>query len=136
MLLSLARLARALLCALAITACGNTTPPPGTARQQQTVAGLTITLERTAEPKLNQTQAFTIRLTDVQNMPVDGADVYLDLAMPADPMGTNRPIATAQGAGVYTAQSAFIMAGDWAITVVATVDGTEHRAVFDALVTT
>jgi nitrogen fixation protein FixH len=134
-MMSCARYMLVLFCALSVAACASSGAAPSTIRQQQTSNGLSITLERATEPKLNQTQAFTIRLTDSTQAPVEGADIYLDLTMPADPMGTNRPIATPQGAGVYTAQSAFIMVGDWAITVVANVNGTEHRVVFDATVT-
>jgi nitrogen fixation protein FixH len=118
-----------------LVSCSTATPPPDITRQQQVVDGVTITLERATDPQLNQAQRFTITLIDAQNTPIDGADVYLDLTMPADPMGTNQPIATAQGAGVYTAQSAFIMAGDWTITVITTINEVEHRAVFEAVVT-
>jgi nitrogen fixation protein FixH len=78
--------------------------------------------------------AILIRLSDAEGQPVDGADVYLDLTMPAMPMGVNKPIAEPQGGGVYRAQGIFDMAGDWKLTVVAEVAGKEHRATFDAAV--
>ena len=134
-MISYARYVLVLFCALSIATCASSGSAPSTIRQQQTSNGVSIILERATEPKLNQAQAFTIRLLDSTQAPIEGANVYLDLTMPADPMGTNRPIATPQGAGVYTAQSAFIMVGEWAITVVANVNGTEHRVVFAATVT-
>ena len=110
-----------------LAACGQAAAP---ARLAQTVDGLTITLEATASPKLNAAEQLTVTLADAQGQPVDGADVYVDLTMPAMPMGTNRPIAEPEGQGRYRANSAYTMSGDWDVTVVATVAGKEHRAVF------
>jgi hypothetical protein len=115
------------LLALALLAgCGA----PAPARFEQTVDGLTITLEATASPKLNASERFQITLADAQGQPVEGADVYLNMNMPTMPMGTNRPIAEPQGQGRYLARSAYTMTGEWELTVVAKVAGVEHRAVF------
>lgn len=116
----------AMLVAL-LAACGQATAPT---RLAQTVDGLTITLEATANPKLNAAEQLTVTLADAQGQPVDGADVYVDLTMPAMPMGTNRPIAEPAGQGGYRASTAYTMTGEWEVTVVASVAGKEHRAVF------
>jgi hypothetical protein len=117
------------LLALMLTACGPAAAPPPP-RLQQIVDGLTIGLEATASPKLNASEQLIVVLIDAQGRPVEGAEVYVDLTMPAMPMGTNRPIAEAQGQGRYLAQTAYTMTGDWEVTVVATVEGKEHRAMF------
>ena len=65
---------------------------------------------------------------------MDGADVYIDMTMTAMKMGTNKPVASAAGNGVYRTQGTFDMAGDWTITVHATVAGKEHAATFDSKV--
>ncbi len=106
------------------------TPPPDTLRQEQTVNGLTIILDGVNQPQINQTQRFVVTLRDAQGRGIDGADVYLDLDMPAMPMGTNRPEAEPLGNGVYTASTAYTMSGEWTVTVVATVNGSEYRATF------
>lgn len=119
----------ALLALLAMAACGSPAAPP--ARYEQTVDGLTIALEATESPRLNASERLLVTLTDAQGRPVDGADVYVDLDMPVMPMGTNRPIAEPQGEGRYLASTAYTMVGEWELTVVAEVDGEEHRAMFE-----
>lgn len=103
-----------------------------TTRQQQTVNGLTVTLEMAAQPVLNQPQQFVITLNDERGQFIDDADVYLELEMSEHPMGSNKPIATAQGAGVYAVQAVYTMTGPWAITVVAERAGQSYRATFTA----
>ena len=116
-----------LLGLLLLAACGA---PSNLTHFQATADGLTIALEVTASPKINTSEQFLVTLTDAQGHPVDGADVYLDLTMPAMPMGTNRPVAEAQGQGRYLASSAYTMTGEWSITVIAEVAKVEHRALF------
>jgi nitrogen fixation protein FixH len=122
--------------ALTLAGCGSAAGAGGEDANTQTatVDGLTIALEAPATPAVLEQAAFLIRLSDAEGQPVDGADVYLDLTMPAMPMGVNKPIAEPQGGGVYRAQGIFDMAGDWKLTVVAEVAGKEHRATFDAAV--
>jgi hypothetical protein len=119
---------------LLITACAQ---PQGsvtdTFRQQQVVNNLRITLEMAEELRVNQQQTFTITVADQQGKPVT-ADVYVDLVMPAHPMGANQPLATPAGRGVYHTTSAFTMDGPWMVTVVATVQGTKNQAVFNVTV--
>lgn len=104
--------------------------PLAPTRQEQTIDGVTITLESIDQARVNTEQTFTVSLADAQGRPIDGADVYLDLTMPAMPMGTNRPIAVAEGAGRYRASTAYTMTGAWEITVVATIGDQERRAIF------
>ncbi|HMQ30219.1 MAG TPA: FixH family protein [Chloroflexaceae bacterium] len=124
-----ALLALALLALVALAACAPADRPP--ARYEQTVDGLTIGIEATESPRLNASERLLVTLTDAGGRPVDGADVYVDLDMPAMPMGTNRPIAEPQGQGRYLASTAYTMLGEWELTVVAEVDDREHRAVFE-----
>lgn len=105
-----------------------------TQQAQQTVDGLTITLEKATNPQINQSQQFVVRLIDQRGQPVEDASVYLDLDMPAMPMSLNQPIASSLGNGMYQAESVYTMDGFWTVTVVANVDGREHRAVFDSKV--
>lgn len=126
---TVALLALLILALLALIACGPTAP--ATASQTQTVDGLTIALEAAATPRINDSQTFVITLTDAQGQPVDASEVYLDLTMPEMPMGTNRPIADREGPGRYSTSTAYTMSGRWEITVVASVAGTEHRALFE-----
>lgn len=123
----------ALIC-LVLVGCNQVaTPTAGsTIRQQQTVNGLTVTLEMAAQPVLNQPQQFVITLSDEEGQFVDDADVYLELEMSEHPMGSNKPIATMQGAGVYDVQAVYTMTGPWAITVVAERTGQTYRATFTA----
>jgi hypothetical protein len=98
--------------------------------EQQTTNGLTISLETVASPRINLPYRFIVTLSDEQGRPVESSDVYLDLDMPAMPMGTNRPIAEPEAPGRYSATTVYTMTGDWEITVAARVGGVEHRATF------
>jgi nitrogen fixation protein FixH len=89
-----------------------------------------VGLEASASPLLNASQELIVTLADEGGRPIDGADVYLDLTMPAMPMGTNRPVAEPLGEGRYRARTAYTMSGEWEITVVAEIAGAEHRALF------
>ncbi|NNJ09561.1 FixH family protein [Chloroflexales bacterium ZM16-3] len=115
--------------AILLAACSTQSGPP-MLRQEQTVDGITIGLEAADSPKLNATQTFTITLVDAQGKPIDNASVYIDLLMSAMPMGSNRPVASNEGQGRYQVQYVYTMTGTWEVTVVAEVDGVEHRAVF------
>jgi nitrogen fixation protein FixH len=127
----LAALATALV--LLLGACGA--PGGGDLnRQQQTIDGLTFTFESPRTPSVLEQVQFRVTLTDGNGNGVEGADVYLDMTMPAMPMGKNAPIADEQGGGVYTAQGIFDMAGDWELDVHAAVDGEAYMATFTSVV--
>jgi hypothetical protein len=98
--------------------------------QHATVDGLTIALEAPSAPTVLDQAGFVITLTDASGAPVDEADVYLDLGMDGMPMGSNTPIATGEGNGVYRAQSVFDMAGSWSMTVNVSLNDKEYAATF------
>ncbi|NJP05597.1 MAG: FixH family protein [Chloroflexaceae bacterium] len=109
--------------------------PPERSSAEETVDDITIRLTRNDAPAMNEPQVFLITLLNAQGQPVEqAAEVYLDLTMPAMPMATNQPLAEQLGNGMYQAQSTYTMGGEWEITVVATIDGKEYRAVFDSTV--
>lgn len=125
----------ALVCLLLAACSQSVAPAPSTTtRQQQTVEGLTITLEMASQPELNQRYHFIVTLADSQGQFIDNADVYLDLEMTEHPMGSNKPIATPLGAGAYDVEAVYTMSGPWAITVVAELDDKTYRATFDTTV--
>jgi hypothetical protein len=119
-----------LLVLLALAACGGG-GLPGYTTQQQTVDGLSITLERPAQAELLKDYELFVTLKDAGGQPVDGATVFLDLAMPAMPMGANQPLGDGLGGGRYRVKGAFTMEGDWKVDVHATVAGKEYVAMFD-----
>lgn len=118
--------------ALLLVGCGTSAMQAPT--QRQTVDDLTIALAAPPQPVVNQQAVFVVTLTDAAGKPVDGADVYLDLSMGTMAMGSNTPIATAEGNGRYRAQSALDMAGDWTFTVHATVNNKDYEATFRSAV--
>jgi hypothetical protein len=119
------------LISLLLIACAAPTEP---VRQEQLVDGLRITFEAADNERINTAQTFLVRLNDATGAPITDAAVYLDLDMPAMPMATNRPVADNLGDGVYQANGAYTMTGEWEITVVVVVDGVEYRAVFERTV--
>ena len=114
---------------LALAGCGGGTP--GYTTQQQTVDGLSITLERPQQAELLKDYELFVTLKDASGKPLDGATVFLDITMPAMPMGANQPIADGLGGGRYRIKSAFTMEGDWKVDVHATVAGKQYAATFD-----
>lgn len=115
---------------LVLVACGGSARP-GYTSQQQTVDGLTITLERPRQVEILKEYEFFVTLADAQGRPVDGATVYADLVMPAMPMGANQPLADPLGDGEYRVKGVFTMEGNWGITVHATVAGNDRAATFE-----
>lgn len=118
--------------ALLLAGCGQSGTTATT--QQVVVDGLTIALDTPTAPAVLEEAAFRITLTDSAGTPVEGAEVDLEMTMTKMPMGSNRPIATPAGPGVYSATGVFDMAGPWKLTVHATVNGKEHVATFDTAV--
>jgi YtkA-like len=119
---------------LALTACGGSGAPAYTT-QQQTVDGISITLERPQQAELLKDYELFVTLKDAGGTAIDGATVFLNMSMPAMPMPPQQPIADSLGGGRYRLKSAFTMEGDWKVDVHATIAGKEHLATFDQPVT-
>ncbi|PDW03630.1 FixH family protein [Candidatus Viridilinea mediisalina] len=119
-----------LLLLFCLSACSTATRPSASYIEVQQVNGITISLATEANPKLHLPYRFTVSLSDAQGQPLESPHIYLDLDMPAMPMGLNRPIAEPEAPGRYSATTVYTMAGDWEITVVAQIEGQEYRAVF------
>lgn len=118
-----------LLTALALAACAAGAPQ--TVALQQTVDGLTVTLEKPAEIVALQDYELVVALADAQGRPVDGASVYFDLEMPGMVMGVNQPLAEPLGGGRYRVRAVFSMDGTWHTVVHASLAGKEYVARFD-----
>lgn len=129
-------LALGLICAFVLSACGSatesapadandhsnhsTTSAPaqaGNSSQNQVVDGMSITLDAPTTPRLLEAVMLTVTLVDADQKPIEGADVYFDLTMPEMPMGSNKPVASEEAPGVYSAQALFNMTGKWHVTV-------------------
>ncbi len=122
----------AALLALVLSACGNGLPALAhdQVRAQQTVDGVTITLDTQRDPRVNQPQRFRVTLTDRLGRPLDGAEVYLDLDMDMLCLSGARPLATPSGPGQYELRSVYQMAGEWEVTVYAELQGQQRQALF------
>ncbi|MGC8801319.1 MAG: FixH family protein [Chloroflexus sp.] len=113
--------------AVALVACSSGVVP---LRETQIVDDLEITLDTPNRPRMNTAVDFIVLLHDAQGNPVDDANVYLDLDMPAMPMGVTRPVALLDGPGRYWARTAYTMEGLWEITVVVERYSMTYRATF------
>lgn len=122
----------ATLLALVLGACGGGLPAltRDQVRAQQTVDGITITLDTQRDPRVNQTQLFRVTLTDRLGRPLDGAMVYLDLDMDMLCLSGARPIAMPSGPGQYEVRSVYQMAGEWEVTVYTELRGQQRQALF------
>ncbi len=113
---------------LLLAGCGGPSAPAGLT---ETVDGVQITLTQQQSATVNQQQTWIITLADAASgQPITDADVYLDLDMPAMAMGQNKPLATSNGDGSYTATGTYTMSGDWHVTVHAEAAGQDHAALF------
>ena len=84
---------RASACAIifvALAACGATP----TIVEQRVVDGLTISLERPAQPIALRDYAFVATITDADDQPVEATLVYFDFTMPQMEMGVHQPSPT------------------------------------------
>jgi hypothetical protein len=122
-----------LLLITALAACGS--GRAGYTSQQQTIDGITITLERPQQIAILQDFEYLVTLADGSGKPVDGATVYLEQDMPAMKMGSNQPLGEPLGNGQYRLKSLFTMDGAWVVTIHASIAGKEYAATFDQTVT-
>jgi hypothetical protein len=118
-----------LLLLLALSACAS--GAPGYTTQQQTVEGISITLERPQQAELLKDYELFVTLKDASGAAIDGATVFVEMSMPAMPMPPQQPIADSLGGGRYRLKNAFTMEGDWRVDVHAMIAGKEHIATFD-----
>lgn len=118
-----------LACLSTLIGCAGGTP--GYTTQQQTVDGISITLERPDQAELLKDYELFVTLKDASGTPIDGATVIAEMSMPAMPMPSQQPIADGLGGGRYRLRNAFTMEGDWKLDVRATIAGKEHIATFD-----
>jgi YtkA-like len=116
-----------------LAACGG--GRSGYSAQQQTVDGLSITLERPQQIAVLQDYEFFVTLADAGGKPVDQAKVFLEQDMPAMRMISPQPLGEPLGNGQYRIKGVFTMEGAWHLTVHATVAGRDHTATFDQQVT-
>jgi hypothetical protein len=122
-----------ILVAFSLTACATSALPPladGTVRAQISSADLTFTLDSQASPRINTTQHLRMTLLDAHGRPIDKASVYFDLEMNMLCLSGSKPVADAVGRGGYEVDVVYVMAGDWKVTAVATIDDRELRATF------
>lgn len=121
------RLGSGVLLALVLAACGGS----GYTTQQQTVGGYTFTLERPPQATLLKNYDLFVTIADPQGKAVNDARVFLDMTMPAMPMGASQPLADPPTGGRYRVNTVFTMTGDWRVTVHAKIGGKEYAATFD-----
>jgi hypothetical protein len=114
---------------LTLTACSS--GAPGYTTQQQTVDGISITLERPEQAELLKDYELFVTLKDAGGTAIDGATVFVEMTMPAMPMPPQQPIADGMGGGRYRLRSTFTMEGDWKVAVHASIAGKEYIATFD-----
>jgi hypothetical protein len=107
----------------------------GYTSQQQTVDGLTITLERPRQIAVLQNYEFVVTLADSAGKGVDGATVFLEQDMPAMKMSSNQPLGQPIGYGQYRLKGVFTMDGDWQLVIHASIGGKEYAATFQQQVT-
>jgi len=118
-----------------LAACGSDGGRAGYTSQQQTVDGLTITLERPQKVATLQDFEAFVTLTDASGKHVDGATVYLEQNMPTMKMSSNQPLGEPLGNGQYRLKSVFTMDGAWVLVVHASAAGKDYAASFDQQVT-
>jgi hypothetical protein len=124
-----------LLLITALTGCGTGSGRAGYTSQQQTIDGMTITLERPQQIAILEDVEYIVTLADASGKRVDGATVYLEQDMPTMKMGSNQPLGEPLGNGQYRLKTVFTMDGAWVAIVHARVAGKDYAASFDQQVT-
>ena len=119
----------------ALAACGTGSGRAEYTSQQQTIDGITITLERPQQIAILQDFEAIVTLADASGKRIDGATVYLEQDMPTMKMSSNQPLGEPLGNGQYRLKSVFTMDGTWVVVVHASVAGKDYAASFDLQVT-
>jgi len=118
-----------------LAGCGSDSGRAGYTAQQQTIDGMTITLERPQQIAILQDFEYIVTLADASGKRVDSATVYLEQDMPAMKMNSNQPLGEPLGNGQYRLKSVFTMDGAWLVVIHASVAGKDYAATFDQQVT-
>jgi hypothetical protein len=118
-----------------LAGCGSDSGRAGYTSQQQTVDGMTITLERPQQIAILQDFEAIVTLADASGKRIDRATVYLEQDMPTMKMSSNQPLGEPLGNGQYRLKSVFTMDGAWLVVIHARVAGKEYAASFDLQVT-
>jgi len=119
----------------ALAGCGSGNARAGYTSQQQTIDGMTITLERPQQIAILQDYEAIVTLADASGKRIDSATVYLEQDMPTMKMNSNQPLGEPLGNGQYRLKSVFTMDGAWKIVIHASVAGKDYAASFDQIVT-
>ncbi len=96
------------------------TTPPFANGKTQTAGALRVTIQFTPNPPKisgDPTTQVKLLIQGQNSQTIDGAAVQLDLSMVTMDMGINRFTAQGLGQGRYQAQVAFLMIGQWNVTV-------------------
>ncbi len=112
-------------------------PPTRSAYAQAKPAAPTITLKTTPSPPTMGATTFTVTVKAPDGKPVTGADVIVELVMPAMPsmnMAEMRnkttlkpsPDATLAAAGTYVGSGQVMMAGKWSTVISVKVNGKDY----------
>jgi hypothetical protein len=120
---------------MVLAGCATGSGRAGYTSQQQTIDGLTITLERPQQITTLQDFESIVTLTDASGTRVDSATVYLEQDMPTMAMTSNQPLGEPLGNGQYRLKSVFTMDGAWRMVIHARVAGKDYAASFDQQVT-
>jgi hypothetical protein len=118
---------------LLLIACGGLSLPPlGSDQQrfQQRIDDVTITLDSSKTPQVDQTETLRITLHDAQGRPISDAVVSVDLEMDMLCLSGMTPVGNPSGGGSYEVHTVYQMAGEWRVTVLVELGQQRHRAVF------
>ncbi|MEO7908409.1 MAG: FixH family protein [Roseiflexaceae bacterium] len=123
------------LLAVGLAGCGSGGGRAGYTSQQQTIDGMTITVERPQQIAILQDFVYVVTLADASGKRVDGAIVYLEQDMQSMKMRSNQPLGEPLGNGQYSLKSLFTMEGAWVVVIHASSAGKNYAATFDQQVT-
>ncbi len=124
-----------LVALIVLAACTSQgTLPAGYTTARQTIDSTMISFEHPERAVLLKEYELVVMLTDATGRPINNASVFLDLTMPAHPMGTNQPLADPLGGGRYRIRAAYTMDGEWIVKIHATISGREYVATFNQTV--
>ena len=118
-----------------VAGCGTGSGRAGYTSQQQTIDGMTLTLERPQQIAILQDFEYIVTLADASGKRIDSATVYLEQDMPTMKMSSNQPLGEPLGNGQYRLKSVFTMDGAWVVVIHARVAGKDYAATFDQPVT-